>query len=157
MKNCKNCNTLFEPLTPHQLYCSDKCYSIFTKNKKKQLYKLKKEKLIVKQKFSNCKNCNKEFEAKTNQKFCCKECYRQYRNKSRRKPIKIVLKPVSNINPIQTSKYPIKLQYNGVLIEIQKLNNLYSWKATLRTGKTLTSATNFSSSLEAIKDAKLAF
>lgn len=53
--------------------------------------------------------------------------------------------------------YDNQVKYNGILIKIENHNNQYSWKAIKNNKEILSSASNFYTYNDCLKDAKEAF
>ena len=116
-----------------------------------------------------CQYCNKQFEQiYKNQVYCCYEHSklgkvkrqkerRLYRNKTRRKSFKTPSKPSEHIEAINHMNYDNQVKYNGILIKIENHNNQYSWKAIKNNKEILSSASDFYTYKDCLKDAKEAF
>ena len=88
-KYCKYCNTYFETKHNCQVYCSEECRTIDSKNnknKKKPINKKIKNKNKNKNKYiKTCKTCNKEFPSKyKNKQYCSEKCRPSNKSKETR-------------------------------------------------------------------------
>lgn len=69
MKNCKECNKLFETNGTSKRYCSDKCHRVTINRRKLKKYHNNKTPII-----KECKNCGKEIKVRGNQQYCSDFC-----------------------------------------------------------------------------------
>lgn len=86
-KICPGCSTTFAWTTPHQKFCTRKCYvesnRAIAAAKTRAWYSKNKERVKLKNKatpkFDNCKRCGQIFRRANNQQFCGKNCAKEHR------------------------------------------------------------------------------
>lgn len=154
MKTCQYCNKQFEQIYKNQVYCCYEHSKLGKVKRQKELYQLHK---VSSELIGVCKYCGKKFTINTARKYCSDNCRRLYRNKTRRKSFKTPSKPSEHIEAINHMNYDNQVKYNGILIKIENHNNQYSWKAIKNNKEILSSASNFYTYKDCLKDAKEAF
>lgn len=69
MKNCQWCDAAFEPRVSYQIYCSDECRELATKEKIAQRYAMSRRNKMI-GKTRNCKSCGKPLSVYNDESLC---------------------------------------------------------------------------------------
>lgn len=69
MKTCQWCDSGFSPKVSYQIYCSDKCRDLATKEKIAQKYAIKRRNKLM-QKKRSCQKCDKPLSVYNDDNLC---------------------------------------------------------------------------------------